>query len=159
MIRPFEHAARARRGTILAIFTILIPLGIVLLLTFLTRVEVAYRQTANAEQHAQARLLAQSALAYYQVNPQAVSAPVTGELSGAGTYRLWTGQTPDGRRMIHAEGAAPSRQAAVICRLEAVSRGESFDLLSCTASLDPAKNSHTIAETPKDTASPRSAGQ
>jgi len=120
----------ARRGMILAAAMILLPLGLVMLGLARTRLEVLLHDTARDQQRAQARLLAESALAVWQKSspsslspssiPSAsssVPAPssslfLTGTIEGFGQYRVRVSPAPAGTdRSDGSDGSDRSTEA------------------------------------------------
>ena len=117
---------RRRRGTMLAAFIFLIPMALVLFLMVLTRLEIGYVEMKRAERRAQARLLAESALAAWQATNGAPT--VEGSIDGAGSYRIEKSESKAPGATIVAVGEVESPPSnsnppmKVVCRIEAAAQ-------------------------------------
>ena len=141
-IMPNYHP---RRGAFLGVCITIFPIVVALFLVALTREDIALRETQRREQRLQARLLAESALVLAQATGQAQAGqPLSGELEGAGTYRLEAAaENPapetlaslrDARLLLSAVGEVRGHNRQVTAELKV--RARAMQPLSLTYSMD-----------------------
>jgi hypothetical protein len=111
--------SRGRNGVYLLFFVVLIPLALLLLIGEATRVEFGLREARRTQARAQARLLAESALALWAAEKPAAGRPVVQDLPGVGRAELAIKEEAPGGRLLVARGSCVDRQDRFVCEIAA----------------------------------------